>query len=213
MATKPPASPRTFGRTPISGLSKDVIKEAWGLFVFSAMFAVLFDLFFAYGIELRVLPVKKTGVQEIVRSSPTPVHSPGWGKQPTKTAHHHDLTPPPSNSDNFPRLSINGVRDRFEKGTCVFLDARKPEEYLEGHIPGALNLFGNELEKFVPVVVPQLPDKEKEIVAYCHGGDCDLSLQVAKALSQAGYTHVEIFEGGWPDWKKAALPVHTGETP
>ncbi len=61
--------------------------------------------------------------------------------------------------------------------------------------------------------MPQLPDKSKEIIVYCHGGDCDLSLQVAKALQEAGYAHVGIFTGGWPDWQKAGYPVAKGAEP
>jgi len=93
------------------------------------------------------------------------------------------------------------------------LDARKPEEYKEGHISGALNFYGNELDQFAPSVIPQIPNKNKEIVAYCHGGDCDLSLLVAKSLIETGYTHVEIFTGGWPEWKKAGYPITLGANP
>jgi len=106
-----------------------------------------------------------------------------------------------------------GVKARFDKKNCVFLDARKPEEYQEGHIPGALNFYGNELDNFAPKIVPKLTDKNQEIIAYCHGGDCDLSLQVAKTLIEQGYAHVEIFQGGWPDWKKSGYPIHEGDAP
>jgi rhodanese-related sulfurtransferase len=110
-------------------------------------------------------------------------------------------------------LSIIGVKDRFDKNNCMFLDARKPEDYQAGHIPGALNFYGNELDHYAPTVLPQLPDKNKEIIAYCEGGDCDLSLQVAHFLAETGYRRVVIFEGGWPDWKKAGYPTHEGDMP
>jgi rhodanese-related sulfurtransferase len=106
-----------------------------------------------------------------------------------------------------------GTKQRFDKKTTVFLDARKPEEYQEGHIPGALNFYGEEPEKFAPVVMPQLSDRNQEIIVYCHGGDCDLSLLTAQALKEAGYTHVEIFQAGWPAWTQAAYPVKSGDTP
>jgi len=209
MASKPSASLRSYSGPPFSPIARKTLKEAWGLFVFSAIFALLFDLFYAYGIELKVPPVKKSGIQGMVQAAPSP-EVPGWTKTPSQKP---SPTPLPYKGDNFQRLSLMGVKDRFDKGSCVFLDARKPEEYTEGHIPGALNLYGNELEKYVPLVVPQLRDKDQEIVAYCHGGDCDLSLQVAKALTEAGYTKAKIFEGGWPDWKKAGYPTTKGETP
>jgi len=211
MATKPPSSPN---RLPEKPFFKTTLGQAWDLFVFSSMFAVLFNLFYAYGIELKVPSVKKSGIQELVKSSPSPTDSPGWGQRSKTPSSPKSLsTPTPSSNGTIPRVSINRVQDRFQKGSCVFIDARKPEEYAEGHIPGALDLYGNEVDKYIPNVVPQLSDRNQEIIAYCHGGDCDLSLQAAKALIEAGYTHVEVFEGGWPDWKKSGLPIHTGETP
>ncbi|HJT25016.1 MAG TPA: rhodanese-like domain-containing protein [bacterium] len=188
---------------------QDILRQAWGLFVFSSFFAVLFNAFYMDGIDLKFKPrvehswhpTEAPNYPGLSSSSPTP---------PSKKTTPSSL---PDKSDSFPRLSLMGVKERFDKKACVFLDARKPEEYQDGHIPGALNFYGNEPEKFAPLVMPQIPDKTREIIAYCHGGDCDLSLQTAKALREAGYTHVEIFTGGWPDWQKAGYPVTKGEEP
>jgi rhodanese-related sulfurtransferase len=111
------------------------------------------------------------------------------------------------------RISLSGAKDRFDKKASVFLDARKPEEYQEGHISGAMNFYGNELDQFAPGIIPLLTDKNQEIIVYCHGGDCDLSLLVARSLIETGYKRVEIFAGGWPEWKKAGYPVTQGGKP
>ena len=190
---------------------KEVFLQAWSLLAFSFIFAILFNAFYSDGIELKYEPPKSTNLSTMIKntSTQTPI---GWKKKPHQTTRIKPTpTPPPTGS--FTRLSVMGVKDRFDKKTCVFLDARKPEEYQEGHIPGALNFYGNELETFIPLVIPKLTDKNQEIITYCHGGDCDLSLQVAKTLMEAGYTHVEIFTGGWPDWKKLSYPVSVGEKP
>ena len=70
-----------------------------------------------------------------------------------------------------------------------------------------------EMDKYAPLVMPQLPDKNKEIVAYCDGGDCTLSLELAKMLMDQGFTRVEVFESGFPAWKKAGNPVNKGDKP
>jgi rhodanese-related sulfurtransferase len=189
---------------------KHVIGQAWSLFVFSAFFAVLFNAFFVDGIELKFRPKIFRGHFGQPTAAPT---YPGFSSSQSSHLSTPTPAPLPGEPNPFPRLSLMGVKSRFDKKTCVFLDARKPEEYEEGHIPGALNFYGNEPEKYAPLVMPQLSDKSREIIAYCHGGDCDLSLQAAKAMQEAGYTRVEIFTGGWPDWKKAGYPVTKGSEP
>jgi rhodanese-related sulfurtransferase len=186
--------------------TKETFSQAWGLFVFSSIFAVLFNAVYVYGIDLKFQPPKGPSWHPSA-----PVSYTGFGTTtPNPSA---SPTPLPGDLDSFPRLNLEGTKQRFDKKSAVFLDARKPEEYKEGHIPGALNLYGNEPEKFAPIVMPQLPDKNKEIIVYCHGGDCDLSLLVAKTMREAGYTHVEIFQEGWPAWTQAGYAINPGETP
>ena len=190
-----------------------VVIQAWTLFVLSAFFAVLFNAFYTDGIELKVFPKKVRHLSDIQNQEPSQTSGySGWEKPRPVTA-AKIKSPALEIADKVPRLSLGGVENRFDKKTCVFLDARKPEEYQEGHIPGALNFYGNELDSFAPLIVPKLTDKKQEIIAYCHGGDCDLSLQVAKTLIEQGYTHVEIFQGGWPDWKKSGYPITRGDNP
>ena len=194
---------------PVLWPSLKTCRQAWDLFVFSSFLAVIFNAFYVGGIELKFVP-------KIFHNTfhSTPPSYPGLGK-PTPSPKHPSKTPvtiPPA-TDSFQRLSSQGVYDRFEKKTAVIIDARKAEEYQEGHIPGALNLYGEELDKDAPNVLPYLADKQQEIIVYCHGGDCDLSLMVAKALAGNGYGRVEIFGDGWPAWKKAGYPIQTGATP
>jgi rhodanese-related sulfurtransferase len=190
--------------------SKEVLRQAWGLFVFSSLFAVLFNAFYSDGIELKFKPPKKIHLMD---QHHTPLTYSGWPTPTSKKTPKETSTSLPPASDNIPRISLIGAKARFDKKNSLFLDARKPEEYKEGHISGSLNFYGNELDKFAPLVIPQLTDKTGEIIVYCHGGDCDLSLLVAKSLMETGYTHVEIFADGWPAWKKAAYPITSGENP
>jgi rhodanese-related sulfurtransferase len=193
-------------KTASSLSSRRVIRQAWSLFIFSSIFAVLFNAFYADGIELKFKLLPKTGFRP---SNPVSISGFNSSSSPETV----QATSIPAPADNVIRLSLSGTKDRFDKKNCVFLDARKPEEYKDGHIAGALNFYGNELDQFAPSVIPQIPDKNEEVIAYCHGGDCDLSLLVAKSLIETGYTRVEIFAGGWPEWKKAGYPMTLGENP
>ena len=193
------------------------LREAWDLFIFSAIFAVLFNLFYADGIELKTTSPKSFHLQEILPSN-SKVNSPsasisGWKNAP-KEGNPKASSPSASRkADAIPRLSLGGVKRRFDAQNCVFLDARSKEAYQEGHIPGSLNFYTNEIDKFAPAIFPQLTDKNKEIVVYCSGGTCTLSLELAQTLIQQGYARVKVFEGGFPEWKKAGYHVATGDTP
>jgi rhodanese-related sulfurtransferase len=209
---KPPlsmASPRSSSWTRPSGRT---FRQAWDLFVFSAFFAVLFNAFYSDGIELRPRSAKTPKSRAVVDRPTEPAAYSGW-KRPSVKPSPAKPTPVPPPSDNITRLSHVGAKARFDKKTIFFLDARKPEEYQQGHIPGALNFYAMEMDKFAPRVMPQLTDKSREIIVYCGGGDCTLSLELAQTLIAQGYQKVGVFEGGWPDWKKAGYPVNVGENP
>ena len=192
---------------------KGVFLQAWNLFVFSSIFAVLFNTFYADGIEVKVKPEEMTHLMDRPKTESTPFTGyPGWKNNKGKSAPAKP-TAEKSPWGNITRLSLMGTKNRFDKKNCQFLDARNAEEYKEGHIPGALNFSAMEMDKFAPQVMPMLAEKTREIVVYCAGGDCTLSLELAQNLIEQGYTHVEVFEGGWPEWKKAAYPFRTGEAP
>ncbi len=217
----PKRSPLQLGPPPPRSLfipGKETILEAWNILVFSTAFALLFNAFYTDGIELKYKPEKKPSLQNILNSNPAgnpSTEAPaGWNISPvpkSKADVHSQAQNPPA--DSIPRITLIGAKKRFDGKKAVFLDARKPGEYQEGHIPGALNFFANEMDKFAPLVLPQLPDKNQDLVCYCSGGDCDLSLEVAQSLMAQGYQHVEVYQGGWPDWKKAGYPAHKGERP
>ena len=64
------------------------------------------------------------------------------------------------------------------------LDVRSPEEYARGHLPGALNIPVQELDRRVAEVGP--PDGE--LVVYCRSGH--RSSRAAEILRQHGFSKV-----------------------
>ena len=76
----------------------------------------------------------------------------------------------------------------------ILLDTRTPEEYAQGHIPGAIVISHDEiLEK----AEEMLPDKTQLILVYCRSGR--RSKLAAQDLVKLGYTNIKEF-GGIVDW-------------
>lgn len=173
---------------------------------------MLFNTFYSDGIPLKVEQTKSFHLQDLLKKKQTSSDYAGWKTVSSKPA---SVSKTPTNLalDQMPRLSLLGAKSRFDQKNSVFLDARSPEEYAEGHIPGALEFYADDFEKFAPLVLPQLKDKNQELIAYCHGSSCELSLHLANALIDQGYTNVKVFFGGWPEWKKANYPIDKGDQP
>lgn len=83
----------------------------------------------------------------------------------------------------------------------VLLDVRRPEEFAEGHIEGAINI---PLEDLM-ANLSQLPDKTAKIIVYCKSGH--RAAMATQALIQNGYTTVLNLGGGIGAWIAAELPT------
>ncbi|HBB25771.1 MAG TPA: hypothetical protein DCZ59_05845 [Bacteroidetes bacterium] len=84
-------------------------------------------------------------------------------------------------------------------GSFHLIDARTPEKYSEGHIANAINIYGGEAQSRIPDII-QSP-RDRVILIYCDGGECELSHHVADVLKQFGYGPIFIYTGGWAEWK------------
>lgn len=80
------------------------------------------------------------------------------------------------------------------------IDARGAEKYAEGHIGNAVNFYGAEAQARIPDMLTNVP-RDRVILIYCDGGECELSHHVADVLKQFGYGPIFIFTGGWAEWK------------
>ena len=109
-------------------------------------------------------------------------------------------------------MSISEAMMEFQASHTLFLDARSEFDYKQGHIKGALNLPFEEFDDFYPKVASKLP-KDKTIIAYCDGTECELSLFLTRILREKGYQDLKIFFGGWAVWEEADLPIGKGEEP
>jgi len=97
--------------------------------------------------------------------------------------------------------------ERVRSGDAVVVDLRPTEEYVAGHIAGAISIPLAELEAHLA----DLP-AGVEVVAYCRGPYCALAPQGVALLRRSG-RRARRLEDGFPEWRLAGLPVTTGSRP
>lgn len=100
----------------------------------------------------------------------------------------------------------------YQQDTVIFLDARPAEDYEAGHIPGAYEFDWFHYEKYLDVVLP-LCFKAETIVVYCNGGDCELSIDAAKLLTNEAKipkAKVFVYAGGMTEWSGNGQPMEAG---
>ncbi len=105
--------------------------------------------------------------------------------------------------DDFEPVPPRELLERARKGLVAVLDVRPAEEFAAGHVPGALNIPLDQLEKRMR----ELP-KRKEIVAYCRGPFCLMSFEAVHLLRRKGLKARRL-ENGLPEWRLAGLPVES----
>jgi rhodanese-related sulfurtransferase len=90
--------------------------------------------------------------------------------------------------------------------TVTVLDVRPIEEYNAAHIPGAISIPLEELK----LHLAELP-RDQEIVAYCRGPFCVLSVQAVEMLRAQGFNAVRL-EEGIHDLRAMGFPIAEGQT-
>jgi rhodanese-related sulfurtransferase len=91
------------------------------------------------------------------------------------------------------------------EGAVAVLDVRPVEEYNAGHIPGALSIPLKDLK----LHLSELP-RDQEIVAYCRGPYCVLSIQAVEMLRAKGFQAVRL-EEGIQDLRAMGFPIAVNE--
>ncbi|MDQ3692294.1 MAG: sulfurtransferase [Chloroflexota bacterium] len=116
------------------------------------------------------------------------------------------------------------VRASLDDPTVVFVDARTSEEYVAGHIPGAVNL------NYPLNAQPEPPNTwkpvaelrsmyealgvtpDKTVIPYCTSGV--RSAVTFFTLKLIGYPSVALYTGSWQEWESVpGLPITTGDQP
>ena len=107
-------------------------------------------------------------------------------------------------------ITLQEAEDLWAAGEAVVFDARPKRLFRESHVPRARNLPATESKLKIPPDLLELP-RERTLVVYCEGGDCQSSLALAKRLHDEGFKDIRVMTGGWEEWIKAGLPVEKGD--
>lgn len=102
----------------------------------------------------------------------------------------------------YRQVNMETAMELMEAGSdYILLDVRRPEEFAEGHIPGAINIPN---ESIGATTIAPLGEKDQLILVYCRSGN--RSKQAAEKLVMLGFTNIVEF-GGILDWPG---PVENG---
>ncbi len=105
----------------------------------------------------------------------------------------------------FKRISVGELRTRLEKGQVVLLDVRPASEYAAAHLPQAVSIPLDELDRRVGELPPR-----RAIVAYCRGPYCVLADEAAERLKRKGRQVLRLEEGVL-EWQQAGYPLAPAE--
>ena len=103
---------------------------------------------------------------------------------------------PGISSLGYSQISMDeAVKMMRDEKDYIILDVRRPDEYAEGHIPGAINVPNEEIGT---ADIAELPDKSQLILVYCRSGR--RSKVASEKLVKLGYTNIVEF-GGIQDYE------------
>lgn len=107
------------------------------------------------------------------------------------------------------------VKKMLDAGVPV-IDTRVAAEYAEKTIKGAKSVpykeksakaadFDAGQDQFDLAKLPA--DKNAPLVFFCNAGECWKSYKASAVAIKAGYTKVQWFRGGMPEWSSKGLPT------
>jgi rhodanese-related sulfurtransferase len=106
--------------------------------------------------------------------------------------------------DALEPVGAGDLLKRLRSDDVIVLDVRPEDEYVAGHIPGALSIPAGELERRLAELPP-----DREVVAYCRGPYCVMALQAVDVLRSHGF-RARRLDVGLPDWRAQGLAVKEG---
>lgn len=121
------------------------------------------------------------------------------------------IIPPSADEGDPPFIAIDVAQMEHQMGGVLFVDARDSAEFNCGTIPGSVNLPFDylpeeNLEAFIDSSLGNTA-KDKHLIVFCSGEECDLSLMLARNLQAYNYTNISIFFGGSREWEKFGLEI------
>lgn len=132
-----------------------------------------------------------------------------FGKYRSISSGNHIIVPPNADVGDPPFIALDLAELEFNTGKALFIDCGKTSDFECGTIPGSINipfesLPAENLGNYLDSALGGCP-KDKLLIPFCSGEECDLSLQMARNLQALGYTNLAVFFGGSREWDKFGL--------
>jgi hydroxyacylglutathione hydrolase len=102
-----------------------------------------------------------------------------------------------------PEVDVASLADHSTSNGVLIVDVRAPDEWDEGHIPGAVNMPLVSLQRRLA----ELPG-DREIAVHCQGGG---RARIAASILQKDGFAVSTIEGGYPAWEQAGNPIERND--
>ena len=96
-------------------------------------------------------------------------------------------------------LSVSELKQQMQDGKApIIIAVRDEDEYLAGHIPGAIMVPAKQMEHHLDMMEQY---RKEDIVLYCQSGR--RASAAATVLENAGFKNVKLLQGDYPGWKSA----------
>ncbi len=122
---------------------------------------------------------------------------------------HRGLFAPPANASSRPSpistIDVAAAKRGFDAGAALFIDARHSFEFSRRHIPHAVNIPLADADAAISRL--DSVSRDRYLIVYCDGAECNSSMDVGVRLMQAGFTNVHVFFGGWEEWTGKGYPT------
>lgn len=166
----------------------------------------------------------ETAPDEPQRPVEAPIESPVTPAEAPKPAETPRIDPPaaPANvqaakpAPNY-FITVERAKELFDRGqrngSVYFVDARNQEQYVQGHVAGAMNILPGAFGGPVRKATEYLPGMT--VVVYCVGRDCTDSEAVMIGLQnlKKSIGPIYIMHDGYQPWVDAGHPTERGADP
>ncbi len=177
------------------------IKEAAWIFLIAAILGTIVNLFHPRGVKISSKrPALKFAADTVLAQDLPDVSVTVDGVKTNKN----------KNETIEPLLITTAqVLQLKESNQAVIIDSRPKIEFLNAHIPGAINLPYKNLSEY-KTKIDSLP-QDSWLICYCNGLPCDQAELLAHELIIAGYELVAVYFDGLDGWKKSGNEIEGKE--
>jgi rhodanese-related sulfurtransferase len=104
----------------------------------------------------------------------------------------------------FRIINLDQMKRAVTEKKGLLFDARTPDEFAAGNIPGAVNLYAMAPETWVERIAG-IP-RDTLVIIYCSNPHCPFGRTLAEFLGSFEFTNILLFDAGWDAWSGAGLP-------